>query len=334
MVANWCGACNGMIKKAILITNYHCNLACQYCNVAALPKKVLDTDTLIECIDALVAWGIGQVHFIGGEPYLRKDLGRLLAAAKARGLRTVVHSNGKFVRPLTDAEIDPVDEFVTCLNGLPHVHEQSRGKDTYGPTLAAIRSMRAAGVSVVADMILNVANSDWRNIDHVLTLARLMRFKVSFQPVFEHQLVAAEAPLVDGLKVAHEQIKRIFAGLLRRHEPEVMFNSEAYLRAVASHAAITFEECHHGRQSLVVDPAGRVARCFKYVQMPDGPSGLEFGWAAAFERVRMTDCVTCAYTIHAEDNLRFAQDDERRFAAPIEPEADEVSAMPTLSAAR
>lgn len=320
-----------MLEKAIIITNYHCNLACQYCNTGSLSKKILSADQLIDCIDALAARGVCQVHFIGGEPYLRKDLSRLLTAAKVRGLRTVVHSNGKFVRPLTAAEIDPVDEFVTCVNGLPEVHEQSRGAATYAPTLAAIRCMRAAGVQVFSDMILNVANSDWPNIDHVLDLARALQFRVSFQMVFEHQLVAADASLVGELKVAQDRVKLIFQGLLDRYDPAIMFNSKDYMRALAQDAVITFEECHHGRRSLVIDPLGQVARCFKYVRAPDNPSGPQLGWSEAFDRVQITGCVTCPYSIHAEDNLRFLQDDPRRPAEVLEP-AERLASSPALSA--
>jgi MoaA/NifB/PqqE/SkfB family radical SAM enzyme len=288
--------------KVNLITNYSCNLRCTYCDVEHLNKSMLKTRELLKMLDVFVEMGMQQVNFIGGEPLLRADLGLLLSWAKKHRVTTVVHSNGNFVRPPDDEVLNNTDVFITCVNGTPSTHECSRGLGTYAPTISAIELMQKHGIAVVTDMILNVSNSRREDIDHVLRLAREYGFRVNFQQVFEHGLVAADSHLIAELQLDKGRLRNVFTYLLDCYDPKVMFNSRQYLLDVATVGVTQLDECFMGRYSLTVDPFGRIARCFKYVQESSNPNGQALGWKEAARRVRLTDCVTCPYSNHAEDN--------------------------------
>jgi MoaA/NifB/PqqE/SkfB family radical SAM enzyme len=292
--------------KVNFITNYTCNLHCNYCGTHELPAAMMKPHQLIDAIESLARLGMQQADFIGGEPFLRKDLPEALAAARRCGAATVVHSNGIFVRPLPDAAFACIDVFHTCVNGSRDAHEASRGSATYDRVIAAIERMRSRGIRVHADMIITSQNATPSELDHVLALARRLGFKVNLAPVFEHQLVAVDAGRIQNLRLPGETVRALFHHALDAYDPEVMMNSVAYLETLAAGGVPTFERCWMGTFSVTVDPTGHLSRCYQYVRDRRNPSGLEIGWRAALDRVVMTSCVTCQYSNHAEDNYWIA----------------------------
>jgi MoaA/NifB/PqqE/SkfB family radical SAM enzyme len=292
--------------KVNFITNYACNLHCNYCGTHELPGAMMKPHQLIDAIESLARLGMQQADFIGGEPFLRKDLPDALAAAQRCGAATVVHSNGIFVRPLPEATFRSIDVFHTCVNGSRDAHEASRGAATYDRVVASIERMRSHGIRVHADMIITSQNAAPAELDHVLALARRLGFKVNLAPVFEHQLVAVNAGRIQNLRLPGERVRAVFQRALDAYDPAVLYNSIAYLEALASGRVPTFERCWMGTYSVTVDPTGHLSRCYQYVRDRQNPNGLEIGWRAAVERVVMTGCVTCQYSNHAEDNYWIA----------------------------
>jgi MoaA/NifB/PqqE/SkfB family radical SAM enzyme len=292
--------------KVNFITNYACNLHCNYCGTHELPGAMMKPHQLIDAIESLARLGMQQAHFIGGEPFLRKDLPDALAAARRSGATTVVHSNGIFVRPLPEAAFAAITVFHTCVNGSRDAHEASRGAATYDRVIATIERMRSRGVRVHADMIITSQNAAPAELDHVLALARRLGFKLNLAPVFEHKLVEVNASRIRNLRVAADRVRAVFRRALDAYDPDVMYNSVAYLETLASGRVPTFERCWMGTYSVTVDPTGHLSRCYQYVRDRRNPNGLEIGWRAALERVVLTSCVTCPYSNHAEDNYWIA----------------------------
>ena len=67
-----------------LYTNFHCNLACNYCSVASSPqarRRQLGLPRFRELIDEAVAEGFTEVYVTGGEPFLERDLVEMLLYA-------------------------------------------------------------------------------------------------------------------------------------------------------------------------------------------------------------------------------------------------------------
>jgi pyrroloquinoline quinone biosynthesis protein E len=76
---------------------YRCPLRCVYCsNPVHVAKRgpELDTETWRRVLREAAGLGVLQVHFSGGEPLLRDDLGDLIAAAGAAELYTSLITSG------------------------------------------------------------------------------------------------------------------------------------------------------------------------------------------------------------------------------------------------
>jgi len=78
-----------------LYTNFHCNLACDYCVVASSPRarrRSLGLDRFEALVDEALAECFAEVYLTGGEPFLEPEIVAMLEYASDR-LPTVVLSN-------------------------------------------------------------------------------------------------------------------------------------------------------------------------------------------------------------------------------------------------
>lgn len=83
-----------------IYTNFHCNLACDYCAVASSPKalaRTLPTDAFRALVDEAAQDGFTELYLTGGEPFLHPDIVSLLDYASAV-LPTVVMTNAMLLR--------------------------------------------------------------------------------------------------------------------------------------------------------------------------------------------------------------------------------------------
>lgn len=137
--------------------NRACNLRCKQCwewgehgvFKELESAKVKEEMTLIEWVrvlDQLAEWR-PYVYFFGGEPFLRKDMPDLIAAASSRGMLTAVNSNMTLITPAVAAQVvaGGLDYVVASLDGPREINDSIRlGKDSYDRTVAGIRNLMAA----------------------------------------------------------------------------------------------------------------------------------------------------------------------------------------------
>jgi AdoMet-dependent heme synthase len=78
-----------------------CNLSCRHCYRDAGEKESneLSYDEGIRLIDEIAALGFKLLILSGGEPLLREDIMKLIEHAVAKGLRTVIGTNGTLITP-------------------------------------------------------------------------------------------------------------------------------------------------------------------------------------------------------------------------------------------
>lgn len=68
-------------------TNFHCNLACDYCSVASSPQarpRRLGPDRFTALVDAAIDEGFTELYVTGGEPFLEPELVDMLLLATER----------------------------------------------------------------------------------------------------------------------------------------------------------------------------------------------------------------------------------------------------------
>lgn len=116
--------------------------------------------------------GVVQTHLSGGEPLLRRDLARIVAAADAAGLYTQLVTSGvglheRRLAELVDAGLRSVQLSVQHTD--PGAAELIAGARAFTTKERAARLVRAAGLPLGLNAVLHRANID--AVDDLITLA-------------------------------------------------------------------------------------------------------------------------------------------------------------------
>ncbi|MGW0732009.1 radical SAM protein [Streptomyces sp. NPDC002851] len=136
-----------------LYTNFHCNLACDYCAVASSPRaapRTLTTDVCRDLVDEAVEAGFTELYVTGGEPFLHPDLVGLLDHACAR-LPTVVMTNAMLLRGrrahgLVDLSGRKLTVQTSLDGATAATHDLHRGAGSFARTLDGIRHLVDIGL--------------------------------------------------------------------------------------------------------------------------------------------------------------------------------------------
>ncbi len=127
-----------------------CNLRCHHCYAGSSPELPLHEGMRFEdwcrVIDEAAASGCRQLQFIGGEPTMHPDLGRLIEHAARRGLRCEVFTNAtllrdELLRAFKDHGVTVAFSFYTTVAADHDLITDQRG--SYERTVAGLRKLQA-----------------------------------------------------------------------------------------------------------------------------------------------------------------------------------------------
>ncbi|HJQ83709.1 MAG TPA: radical SAM protein [Candidatus Binatia bacterium] len=295
------------------VTN-RCNLRCSYCNCPFIDPTSLDLPRIELLFDRLREMGIRRLGLAGGEPMMRRDLGEIIALAKARGFWVSVNSN------LTLFDRHPerlalADLVYTSLDGDEDAHVAARGDGSWDGVVTAIRALVGGGKPVIA--ICVVTEHSIGHADGLLRLAEALGFRMHFQPQ------CIDTDVVRGTvsdAVSNERFRAFWRSLLdekRRGRPIV--SSTPYLEFLSRWDDFSVSafyapgvRCAAGNGFLYIDPLGRAYPCV-YVKGKTTPVDLlAHGWREAWNR--KTPCTVCTVGPMLEFNLLF----QRPLAAAVE----------------
>lgn len=112
--------------SAFMWTTSRCNKKCSFCMYDDELNKEKSDDLTLERFSELILTGpfLRNLHlaFYGGEPFLNKDLFKMIRAAKEKGLITTVTTNGNFLEPRAKELAESPPDFIT-VSYYPENHE-------------------------------------------------------------------------------------------------------------------------------------------------------------------------------------------------------------------
>jgi len=130
------------IKTLWFNTGTLCNIECKNCYIESSPKNdrlvYLTFDEVKNFIDEAIEKNLGtqEIAFTGGEPFMNKDIIKMIEYSLSKGLKTLVLSNA--MKPMLNRveEIKKVNhKNLTIRVSIDHYekskHEEIRGKNTY-----------------------------------------------------------------------------------------------------------------------------------------------------------------------------------------------------------
>lgn len=149
-------------------TNFHCNLACDYCVVASSPtarRRQIDLDRFADLVDEAVAEGFTELYLTGGEPFAHPDAVDLVELASDR-LPTVVLTNAMLFTGRRRADLArlagrPGLVLQSSLDGSrPDLHDAWRGAGSWRRAVDGLRLARELGLPVRVAMTETPENRD------------------------------------------------------------------------------------------------------------------------------------------------------------------------------
>jgi radical SAM/Cys-rich protein len=132
---------------------YRCNQTCLHCHVNAGPTRTesMDPETVALVLDFLAASGAKALDLTGGAPELNPGFRRIVADARALGVRVIDRCNLTILEEPGQDDLAPflAAQGVEIVASLPCYTEElvdrQRGKGVYGKSIRAIRRLNALG---------------------------------------------------------------------------------------------------------------------------------------------------------------------------------------------
>jgi len=159
-------------------------MKCTFCNVWR--KNIFGNEAttseskqrLLECRDL----GCSVASFTGGEPLLRRDIGKLLEFSKKIGLFTGLVTNGI----LLDKKIDVLSKYTDALAVSFDVNNKqtfnrTRGVDAFEKVKKNIEYARRMGIEI--DLLSVITNETFEFIDDTIEFAKSLELPIHFSPV-------------------------------------------------------------------------------------------------------------------------------------------------------
>ena len=131
-----------------------CNLRCRTCYqfdrydyaTKSAYKHDLTHEECVQTLDRLEAAGFTHIHFLGGEPLLRRDLPAIVEDAKSRGFYVSINTNGLPLRRATADRIVSAgtDQIMVSLDGgTEATNDEIRGAGVFAQVVENVRTFRS-----------------------------------------------------------------------------------------------------------------------------------------------------------------------------------------------
>lgn len=134
-------------RLAIFLITGRCNLRCIMCNQwMQRPDNELDADAWKSIMVKIKEFGIGDIHFTGGEPLLREDLGELIEYGTRLRFTIGITTNGYLLnRDTIDRLVNSgLNSIAVSIDGVDEGYENIRGaKGSYEYAERALRLLAA-----------------------------------------------------------------------------------------------------------------------------------------------------------------------------------------------
>jgi sulfatase maturation enzyme AslB (radical SAM superfamily) len=139
-----------------LYSNFHCNLACDYCVVASSPRarrRELPAARVRALVDEAVGEDFREIYITGGEPFVHPEIVALIEYASDR-LPTIVLTNAMLFTGRRRAELErlagrPNVTLQSSIDGAcATTHDRWRGTGSWDAAMAGLRYAAGLGMAL------------------------------------------------------------------------------------------------------------------------------------------------------------------------------------------
>ena len=282
------------------ITN-RCNYRCKYCGIWKKKERELSTQQVFSIIDELKQTGCQRIVFTGGEPLLRKDIGRIINYCKENCFEIGINSNGSLFKEKIN-EIKKIDTLTLSLDGPDKIQDKLRAKGSYKKTIEAIEIAQKNNINVFLTTVVSKQNLN--RLEYILDVAKKYNIFVGFQPVsYRHnqQKIEKFRPLI---KSYREKIDWIIN--LKKNGNKHIGNSISGLKHLRNWPKPKKIKCAAGIIRCRIEPNGDLYPCGVLVGGMNPQNCADIGFKKAFNKLKKVNCKACWCFNNVELNLAYS----------------------------
>lgn len=156
------------VPRLWIYSNFHCNLACDYCVVASSPRarrRELAAERVRALVDEAVGEGFREIYITGGEPFVHPEIVALIEYASER-LPTVVLTNAMLFTGRRRADLArladrPGVTLQSSVDGAcAATHDRWRGAGSWDAAMAGLRYAAGLGLALRVAMTRTPDNDE------------------------------------------------------------------------------------------------------------------------------------------------------------------------------
>ncbi len=282
---------------------YRCPNRCVYCSLWKQPCEELSTAQIVPRLTEFARLGTTRISFSGGEPLLRKDIGRLVDAAAGQGISPTMNTSGYGLSRHID-ELRGLDLLKISLDGPPEVHDRVRGKKgahRVAMDAAELGRRRLKKISFST----TITSFNVHRLDYMLEMAQRFDTVVAFQPL--KTLYRGVEDIAD-VAPSPEDMRRAVDQLIREKKAgqRGIRNSLAELEFMRDWPRFPSLACGAGKIFVMVNPQGTLLPCDRITYDIPLPNLLQMPVGEAIRKLPAVQCAGCAFCGSLQLNLVYS----------------------------
>jgi mycofactocin radical SAM maturase len=273
----WAAVRAGRLSAPITVTwevTNRCNLRCAHCLSDSSPEADTRHDLSLEeakdVAGQLIAAGVFQVHFGGGEPFVYPGFLELLRHARARGMHCFcISTNGSLLdaRRISALEALGGVYLQLSLDGASALTSDAvRGAGTFAKVIGALERLRGSAIVRTVNFVYCRHNA--HELDAALDLCR--RHGATLR-VTRLKPSGRGAAAYEALRPTQEQLATLRVWL-RQHPDVLTGDTFFHLNALGGEPLKGFRFCGAAKLTCLITPSGDVYPC-AFTQVPEFRAG-------------------------------------------------------------
>lgn len=243
---------------------YGCNSRCQSCtywkNISRM-KEDLNTEEVFQLLDEAYDAGMRGYYMFGGEPLIRRDIGKIVDYAKEKGFVTVMNTNGSVMEQKAQ-ELRNLDFAFVSVDYHNEYDDIIRGRaGTFREVMRGIEAIRKTGDTKVA-LVTTVSTLNFETIIPMAQLAQQLGVGISYNSIeqsLDFGLTSEETTPNFDIGLSPEKLQEFYETLLKvKRVGYPLMETELVLRHFVEGRRW---KCHFPKMFVYVTPDKKIYNC-------------------------------------------------------------------------
>jgi MoaA/NifB/PqqE/SkfB family radical SAM enzyme len=243
---------------------FGCNSKCKMCTYWQLTprmKEDMTTEEVFDMLDEAYDFGMRGYYLFGGEPLIRKDIGKIVDYAKRLGYLTTMNTNGSLLASKAES-LRGLDFAFVSLDYFDRYNDFIRGrKGDFDDAIRGIRRIReVANTRVTLVTTISTLNTD--AMEPMARLARELKVGISYnfvEPTLDFGLTSSEDSPNMSLGLTRAQQRDFYEELLRLKRGGYPLMETEYVLKHFSEGRRWV--CHFPKMFVYVSPDKKIFDC-------------------------------------------------------------------------